>query len=111
MDRVGPLYLVFIGCQRPPGSLVAGPVVAGVPALLHVQRQRKNGTENDDSSDRQVHAQVLVAEHGPRGADLGGVEAQERQDQDGGDRHRGHRGVLLHRYGGSSDRAGQLTCK
>jgi hypothetical protein len=33
------------------------------------------------------------------------------RDQAGGDRHRGHRGVLLHRYGGSSYRAGQLTCK
>ena len=36
MDRVGPLYLVFIGCQRPPGSLVACAVVAAVAALLYV---------------------------------------------------------------------------
>ena len=37
----------------------------GVAALLHVQRQGKNSARNDHGGDHQVHAQVLVAEHGP----------------------------------------------
>jgi len=51
--------------QRPPGPLVTGAVLAGVAALLDVQREGDDGAEDDERGDGQVHAEVMVAEHGP----------------------------------------------
>ena len=90
MDRVGPVKNV--GYRRPASTVTSRrrAVVAGVAALLHVQRREKTAPRGDGGGDGQVHAEALVAEHRPAGTDLGGVDAQERQDQAGRDRDRGH---------------------
>src|SRR6266576_3662306 len=75
---------------RPAGPWRAGALVAGVAAVLQPQAQRQRRADDDKGADRDVHAQVVGAEHRPVGPDLAGVDAQERQDQAGRDRDRGH---------------------
>ena len=59
------LEMKIVGRDDPPLLCTGDPVVAGIAALLHPETCRQQASQHDERGDGQVHAQVVVAEHGP----------------------------------------------
>lgn len=62
----------------------------GLSPVLDVEAYRQQDAQDDDDRDREVHAEVAVAEHGEVRVHLAGVDAQVGQDQAGRDGDRGY---------------------